>query len=505
MIASGSPFGDALGRLTAPGHKDGFYDDLWRRIEREVGPQSESSPPPARAGRRAPSRRLRFAVLAAAAAAAAVLVTVVALNGLPGVQSTRPEPATAASVGARIGRAMQSWRSFEAIMYLRSDMASGYPSDPATARIRVTLSSDGGERWDWLSAAGPQAFRQLDPQRGDAEAYDPRTHEDQIYRAHGAGRVRGPSLLVLRNAFPVTFGPLQPYAAAARAMLAEQDPDAPVKRTLVDGRPAWRLELSQPGDAWAPSGLRPSDLEDGMTVPRGFGVSAHVVVTVDAATGLPLRIVGRDGKGRIVGEMRLRRVVVDGSLPPNAFRLSAGKAQVAGVVADARAVSLSEVESVTGRPPHVPSYVPAGYSLTTVCVVPSYKGEYAVELFYRRGLDLFVVAEAPPGFDGDLGGNLLFQFSLRERVSQSEDTVPYHLSAAERSAVHERKGILRRGELASRPVSTAISALWAPGPWRGPSLWTTDSWRSHLRLIITGTLSRAELVDVAESLEPWTE
>ena len=71
--------------------------------------------------------------------------------------------------------------------------------------------------------------------------------------------------------------------------------------------------------------------------------------------------------------------------------------------------------------------------------------------------------------------------------------------------VHERKEILRGGELAGRPVSTAISALWAPGPWRGPSLWTTDSWRSRSQLIITGTLSRAELMDVAESLEPWTE
>jgi hypothetical protein len=504
MTASDSPFVDALGRLTAPGHKDEFYDDLWRRIEREVGPQSESSPARARAGRRAPSRRLRFAILTAAAVAAAVLVTVVALNGLPGVQSTQPEPATAASVGARIGRAMQSWRTFEAIMYLRSDMASGYPSDPATARIRVTLASNGGERWDWLSAAGPQVFRLLDPQQGDAEAYDPQSHEDQIYQAHGGDDGR-PSLLILRKAFPVSFGPLQPYAAAARAMLAEQDPDAPVKRTVVDGRPAWRLEFSQPGLAWWPTGTTPSDLDCGMTVPRGFGVSSHIVITVDAATGLPLRIVGRDGKGRIVGEMRLRRVAVDRPLPPDAFRLPAGKARAGWVGGEARAVPLSRVESIIGRPPLVPSYVPAGYSLATTCVVPSYKGQHAVELFYRRGLDLFVVAEAPAGFNRDLGGDVLLQFSLRERVSQLPDTLPYKLSAAQRGAVHERKEILRGGELAGRPVSTAISALWAPGPWRGPSLWTTDSWRSRPQLIITGTLSRAELMDVAESLEPWTE
>ncbi len=383
-------------------------------------------------------------------------------------------------------------------------MASGYPSDPATARIRVTLSSDGGERWDWLSAAGPQVFRQLDPQQGDAEAYDPQTHEDQIYQARG-GEDGQPSLLILSNAFPVSFGPLQPYAAAARAMLAEQDPDAPVERTVVDGRPAWRLEFGQPGDDWAPSGIRPSDLEGGMTVSRGFGVSSHVVVTVDAATGLPLRIVGRDGKGRIVGEMRLRRVAVDRPLPPDAFRLPAGKAREGGIVGEARAVPLSRVESIIGRPPLVPSRVPAGYSLATACIVPDYNGEPAVELFYRRGLDLFVIAEAPAGFDADLGGGLFFQFSLRERVSQLEDTLPGKLSAAEREAVHERRGILRGGELAGRPVSTAISALWAPGPWRGPSLWTTDSWRSRPRLIITGTLSRAELLDVAGSLEPWTE
>ena len=48
MTASDSPFVDALGRLTAPGHKDEFYDDLWRRIEREAGPQSESSSSPCR-------------------------------------------------------------------------------------------------------------------------------------------------------------------------------------------------------------------------------------------------------------------------------------------------------------------------------------------------------------------------------------------------------------------------------------------------------------------------
>jgi hypothetical protein len=399
---------------------------------------------------------------------------------------------------------MQSWRTFEAIMHLRSDMVSGYPSDPATARIRVTLAANGGERWDWLSAAGPRRYRQSDPQKGDAEAYDPQSHEDQIYQAHGGVDGR-PSLLILHNAVPVSFGPLQAYAAAARAMLAEQDPDAPVKRTAVDGRPAWRLEFNQPGDAWAPRGILPSDLDCGMTVARGFGVSSHVVVTVDAATGLPLRIVGRDGKGRIVGEMRLRRVVVDRPLPPDVFRLPAGKARAGWVGGEARAVPLSRVESIIGRPPLVPSYVPAGYSLAMTCVVPSYKGQHAVELFYRRGLDLFVVAEAPAGFNRDLGGDVLLQFSLRERVSQLPDTLPYKLSAAQRGAVHERNGILRGGELAGRPVSTAISALWAPGPWRGPSLWTTDSWRSRPQLIITGTLSRAELMDVAESLEPWTE
>ena len=263
--------------------------------------------------------------------------------------------------------------------------------------------------------------------------HDPQTHEDQIYHAHGGDDGR-PSLLVLRNAFPVSFGPLQAYAAAARAMLAEQDPDAPVKRTVVDGRPAWRLEFSQPGLAWWTTGITPSDLECGMTVPRGFGVSSHIVITVDAATGLPLRIVGRDGKGRIVGEMRLRRVVVDRPLPPDAFRLPAGKARAGWVGGEARAVSLSRVESIIGRPPLVPSYVPAGYSLATTCVVPSYKGQHAVELFYRRGLDLFVVAEAPAGFNRDLGGDVLLQFSLRERVSQLPDTLPYKLSAAQRGA-----------------------------------------------------------------------
>ena len=141
MTASGSPFVDALGQLTAPGHKDEFYDDLWRRIEREVGPQSESSPAPARAGRRASSRRLRVAILTAAAAAAVVLVTVVALNGLPGVQSTQPDPATAASVGARIGEGNAE------LAHVRSDHVSavrhgfrvpvgpGHGSHPRDARI----------------------------------------------------------------------------------------------------------------------------------------------------------------------------------------------------------------------------------------------------------------------------------------------------------------------------------------------------------------------------------
>ena len=197
------------------------------------------------------------------------------------------------------------------------------------------------ECWDGLSASGPQRFRQLDPQRGDAEAYDPRTHEDQIYRAHGGGHVRGPSLLILRNAFPVTFGPLQPYAAAARAMLAEQDPDAPVKRTAVDGRPAWRLEFSQPGLAWWTTGITPSDLECGMTVPRGFASPRTSSSPWMRPPACRCDWSGADGKGRIVGQMRLRRVVVDRPLPPDAFRLPAGEGADRLGQGDARAVSLS--------------------------------------------------------------------------------------------------------------------------------------------------------------------
>ncbi len=497
MTSSRSRFIDSLGQLTAPAHADDFYEDLWRRIERET----QRPKPPRFAGfpRLMSSRRFRFATLSIATVAAAVVVAVIALSGLPGFRGTQPEPATAASVGASIGKAMQSWRTFQAVMILRSDMSSDYPSDPATARIRVTLSSDGGERWDWLSTDGPERFRQLDPQQGDVEAYDPDTQETQIYLAHG-GEDGRPSLMIARNAFPTSFGPLQPYAATARAVLAEQDPNAPMSRVLADGRPAWRLEFTQPGDAWKPTIPQTGDLESGMTVPRGFGVSSHVVITVDAATGLPLRMVGRDAEGRIVGEMRLQKVKVNAELAGGAFRLHAPDAQVGIALGEAQAVSLSEAESLVGSPLLVPSRVPAGYSLATVCVVHNAKTERAVALFYRRGLDLFVVAEGPQGFE-DWGDGLLDWMSLRERVSELDVDVP-DLPNELSTAVHKSQRVLREGALAGRAVSTAISALWAPAPWRGPSLWTTDA---GSRLVITGTLTRAELVDVAESLEPWDE
>lgn len=497
MKTTEGPLPEEMRRLTAPDHGDEFFSEMWQQVDREAASRNRGRQKRTAARSILPGR-VRLALVSLAAAAVAVVVAALLLDGLPGAGTFQTETATAASVEARLGRAMTTWRTFEAVMVLRLNTHSDYPSDPVTACIQVTLSSDGGEKWEWQTVRGPKGVGLLPAHAGDIEAYNPETNESQVYREDGDDSA--PTVTIASDAVYASLGPLQPYAAVARAVLAELPPDTPVESTLQAGRPAWELELTQTTPVTMP--VLPADgrPEPGMRVPRGFDFAERVLVTVDKATGMPLRMVGTDRLGRVVGDMHLQEVHVDRELQPGTFRLTppAG-AEVRRMQSRAQVVTLPEVEALSGQPPLVPLNVPAGYSLANVCVISDFRGAVAVELFYRRGFDVFVIGVA--GTDFAQWSDGLFFFSLKDAVTPAE-APSADLTGGTDPSARLQTHTLQRGAFAGHEASTTLSARWAPQVWRGPSLWATGDGR---QLFITGALTRAEMVTVAESLEQWDE
>ena len=439
--------GAALDALDVPEHATGFD----RRLRRLLAEERLS-----RGGERGASRRSgwpRPRVLALAAAALAVVAISVPLRDrIGGVAGT--DVATAGEVKQTVRASLASMRSLSGVFVSRCTEA-GCPGTEGEVRWRFTLSSGGD-------------FRMVGPTEGEVVAYDAATG---IVRTAGrsASLGGGPLFYAERRGVapgPPDLGPptwLLPnrFGAFVAALLAADDPR--VHEVVLDGRPAWRLDV----DA-VPNAIVPDFTGD------------RFRITVDRETGMPVRVAELRGE-TLLREDRLDALRVNSELSPDAFRLVFPPGAEVNRTDDGfRRVGLNAVADGVGYAPLVPGWIPDGYELAEVAFAtrsaptgaeagnPESRG--VVTLSYRRGLDQLVVSTRLAG-DG----------TWSDPLATGEGYVD------EPETVVVQKGALRGSQAELVIVPRGIPHVWT----LGDGLVTT----------VAGPLGRADLLRVLDSLE----
>ena len=246
-----------------------------------------------------------------------------------------------------------------------------------------------------------------------------------------------------------------------RALLAAEDPR--VTETTYDGRPAWILSVET-----VPNAIVPEFSGD------------RLDVTVDKASGMPERVL-ETKNGRFLRELRIEGLAVNADVPAGTFTLDfPPDAEVSHVDEGFRRVGLDDVQGAVGYAPLVPNWLPAGFELAEVAVAKEGRptgteggnpvSRDVVSLSYRRGLDQVLVTTRSAQ-----GGPWSDPLATGEGFVDTPEGV-----------------VLTGGALDGRNAQI----LLAP---RGiPHLWVqTDD----LIVTVSGALGRAQLLQVAESLE----
>jgi hypothetical protein len=438
--------GAALRALEVPEHRPEFH----ARVHYLLAEERRARLAEERRRTRVRRRRIAWTVRLAAAAA---IVAAAAVVGLPRTE-TGPQPATAAEVKARVVAGLSSARTMSGEIAYRSD-------DP--------LSGPNSEQWTFrLAASGAFRLRQLDG--GNDVAYD---------AAHGVQRSLNESASIEDEPtrFAVERKGLAPgrpdpgpddwllqrdLGAVVRALLAAQDPR--VRETTYEGRPAWQIDVPVPTNAI-------------------YADADRFDIVVDQETGIPVRVVATlDGKFR--SELRVKDLAINDALDPDEFTLRfPPDVNVERSDLGFEHVQLDQVSGVVGYAPLVPASIPEGYRLAEVAVAPRSQqtgveggnpiSRNVVSLSYRRGLDQFIVT------------------TRLRHVAGFPDDWSDPLGTGEGFRDEPEKITLEGGELSGLTADLLIV------PRNLPHLWTLTD---RLVVTVSGDLSRAELISVAESL-----
>jgi hypothetical protein len=447
--------GAALRELEVPEHRPEFHAELHRRLAEHRRARLAE----ARRQRRARRGSVRWAVRAALVAAVAALAFV-AYDAFRSEDSPAPglgvvETATAAEIKAQVERALASARNLSGILvYDGSEKGD-------ERRWRFVLTDQGDFRLTGVNLVDNIAY---DASTGVERSLNPSASMggDTLFPAERRGIAPGPP-----DPGPSSWSLPRDFGAFVRALLAAQDPR--VREVRYDGREAWRLDV-----AVLPNAVVPQFSGDGFEI------------TVDRATGIPVRVV-ETKRGAFFRELRIENLAVDREIPRETFTIDFPAGAEVGRSDDGfrRPGGLEPVAGLVGYRPLVPGSVPEGYELAEVAVAPGRgfpTGAEAgnpdsadvVSLSYRRGLDQFVVTTRlrhVPGFpdiwdDPFRGEGLVWE---PERI------------------------VARRGALSGVELNLVIVPRTIPHIWG-----LTD----ELVVTVSGDLSRAELLQVTESLEP---
>ncbi len=419
--------------------------------------------------------------LAAATAAAVVAAVAVSWSGIPGLGGSAPDTATADTVLTEVQQALS-----------RLDSIRGDVIEYGTVRGRPFERNAGSftftSRGDYKIVHDSQDVTYTYDARG-------RVARRYVYRD---GRILYSEMARdLPDAGPF-FSPWmgasqvldRSVAAYARAVIAELDPDVPVRPVTYEERTAWSITVPEPLVGGSADG------------------SAHIVV--DAESGYPLLVEHWSADGDVSGT-RIENVFVGGDIPRGVFTL-AGHVdhKLIPVSRHFRRMSLREAARLgrhlipDGKPaealrarrettsvftPYATSWTPDGYRLSGVtgAVNGAFSGtdrtvadgevdSLTVVLTYRRGFDRFCIVsrwrrDNPPGSDDPFDEN--------------------SAALAESTEVPVTYGSLR-GEVARL-------VLGLPD-W--PHLYVGAGAGDRMTVGIAGDLTRDELTRIADSLRP---
>lgn len=433
--------GAELRELPTPEHAPGFFEGLHARL----GEQRPHSP------------HVAHRALAAAAGLAAVAVAALLLGG-PVFEIGGGDVASAAEVQAKVRASLEGHETLSGVLVTRCSVR-GCPGKSGAQHWRFALSARGD-----LRLVGPTDDQVL---TYDAASGVVRSAQRSaslgggpLFHAESRGVAPGPPDAALPSSY--LFAEL---GAFVRALLAAEDPR--LREVTYAGRPAWRLDV----DA-VPSAIVPDFSGD------------RFAVVVDRDTGIPVRVVERKGDV-VLRELRVEELAVDADLGPDAFRLAfPADAEVARIEDGFRRVPLEDVPAAVRYAPLVPSFVPDGFERTEVAVAesgptvsaaanpPSYR---VVSLSYRRGFDQLVVTTRLARVPGAFEARWSDPFPSDDGYREDPERV-----------------VLTRGALEGSTAEVLVT------PRGVPHLWTEAE---ALVVTVAGSLSRDELVRVAESLE----
>jgi outer membrane lipoprotein-sorting protein len=453
--------GDRLGRLDVPEHGPEFFSALEERLEAEkAGARAAARGVPAAGAARTAAGRRRRAWLTHAwipiPVAMVIVVLLWAFAGPLGIDSFRPGTAGAPEIAQKAAAALSEAKA------LRGTLVIVLPGGAEGARDEM--------RWTFASSADGD-FRLTGITRVEDLGYDHRTGVQRAVSG-GEGEPSFASEMTGLAAGPPDPGPAdyvleRRIGAVVRALLGS--PDVAVQEGEYEGRSAWTLSAD-------------------VQVNRISDTSAdHMEVTVDQATGFPVRIVETRG-GSFAQETRLEDLEIDPVLGEGAFlvdfppdveviRTDAGFRRVD------RAFLAGEAAGLVGYLPVLPAEVPAGFVLTSVAVAedgqstgkegmnPPTPG--VVSVMYRRGFDRLIVSTRTVGADPALWSD--------------------PLASGEGYIDAPEKVTLASGALAGSTAEILVDMRAVPHLW---------AMNGALVVTVCGDLTRDELLAVVESLTP---
>lgn len=465
--------GALLRELEVPDHAPGFFDSLRAQIAAEAPPSltvvdGTGAAPPI-GGRRAWKRNsLRLATVAAAASVIAVAVGV-GLGG-PGTSPLAPRVASAEEVTRRVQTALAAVQTLRGELLFRTADQLDDPSAVTAVRYSFVTDDAGNFRLRGLTRQEDLAYdAALGVERG--YSIDP--------EGQGFGGERRGVALGHPDQGPADWVLQREVAATVRALVATSDKS--VREVEHDGRPAWELDTPVRANAI-------SDLS-----------GDRQQITVDQRTGLPVRIV-ETRQTRFVKELRLERLVVDGPVTPADFTI-VPPAGVELTVSDVgwRRVTLAEAADRAGYQPLVPTSVPEGFERAQVVYGDSTgptgtegsnpQTRRAVGLIYRRGLDVLLVTTRLRDVQGGVPAADRVRCG-RACLAGSQWTDP--LASGEGFQDDPEELTLAGGALDGAPAQLLVDPRTTPHVW---------ALTAELVVTVSGDLSRAELLSVAQSLQ----
>jgi len=387
--------------------------------------------------------------LATLCLAAAVLCGSGCNNG-PATGPSRPEMVTG----------MSRARTLQAVVLSSDHMPEGI----LTRRSRLRCTAAGDSRAEILILRTPKSSG---VRAGDRElfVYDAERHEEMTVLQRSTEKPNASSSAPVWGESPLGC---QGYATAVKAALAEGDPSVPVRETRYAGKPCWVASLLY----------------------RGYTVR----VVVDKASGLSVSCteseVSPEAPGRRTEE-RFVELRLDAVLPAGSFEVAPPAGMTLQSYKGARHYgSLVEADSRVGYHPYVPSWVPKGYRPAEVATAPLHSGPL-IWVYHRVGVQ---PRPSPGQPDGEVDARYRRGFDwFSIRVARGYGSENGNGENAVESV--QREGY-------------AMERTLGGGAFEGYKAWTWFDARGADLLIVTdqfwvmisGCLSRDEIVGVAESL-----